>query len=147
MMTSGYQKCEEFSPSPYSQTYSGKCVNVNSEKGHLPTAKFYYSEHNMTWWSAERFCKALHKQMATRSLLDCDGYSDKYCTESNIEEKIVQDLKNAGKVTQENQKSAEIHFFLEEIDECKVYHACYRNKFIRYNSNKGDTYLQALCKE
>ncbi len=147
MMTSGYQKCEEFSPSPHSQTYSGKCVDVNSEKGYLPTSNFYYSEHNMTWWSAERFCEALKKQMATRSLLGCDGYSDKYCTESDIEEKIVQDLKNAGKVTMVNPKSAEIHFFLEEIDECKVYHACYVNKFIRYNSNKGDTYLQALCKE
>lgn len=142
MTTLRFDLCEEFSPSPYSQAYSGKCVDVNSEKAYLPTAKFYYSEHNMTWWSAERFCKALHKPMATRSLLGCSTHSDSYCTESDIEEKIVNDLKNTGKLG-----DPQTHFFLEEIDECKVYHACYRNKFIRYNSNKGDTYIQALCKE
>ncbi len=148
MMTLRYQLCEEFSPSPYSQTYSGKCVDVNSEKGYLPTSKFYYSEHVMTWGSAERFCKALHKPMATRSLLGCSTHSDSFCTESDIEEKIVQDLKSTGEFATVDPNGTQTHFWLEAIGECHAYHACYENKWIRYNSWKGEhTYIQALCKE
>ncbi len=149
MTTLRYQPCEEFSPSPSSQTFSGKCIDVNSEKAYLSTAKFYYSQEAMTWWSAERFCKALNKQMATRSLLNCSNHSDSYCTESDIEARILADLQSTGELGTVDALSTQTHFWLEEIGSCNAYHACYDNKWIRYNTGKGDMLgrIQALCKE
>ena len=56
-----------------SDSYKSQCKKAKSDINTSgdTNSKYIMSTKSMTWWSAERFCKALNKQMVTISELQC----------------------------------------------------------------------------
>ncbi len=77
--------CSEYSNNPYSY-FSGQCRKLSDDTWSSPTKTAYImSKENMTWFSAERFCKAHGYRMVEFKDLNCadpistDGPGTQYC--------------------------------------------------------------------
>lgn len=76
-MYNGYTCSNEFS-GPTSSYFSGVCADAAEEiqtSGTVNGRIMYVSRRKMTYWSAERFCKALGKKRVSRDSLGCRGYT------------------------------------------------------------------------
>ena len=131
---------KEFDPNQFGIGGMGeksKCMNAVGDAKEGETTHFVGSNSYMTWWSAERFCKALGRNQATHATVKCSlNPAEGHCI--GTDDNIIADLQ---------EDFGQTDMWLEDYgDSCNSYHVSLYddNVYIHHHSRDCNGH-SALC--